>query len=72
MSGPRPPPTPPALSVTLPEAFQSDPVLEWRYPDEGRRTRIVPEALRAFPEHTVPHGDVDTVRGEVSGAIWVA
>lgn len=61
----------PALSVTFAEAFQSDPVMTWCYPDDDHRARILPKAFRVLLEHTIPHGGVETVDGGVSGAIWV-
>lgn len=61
----------PALSATLATAFQSDPVMAWCYPDDGRRRRMLPAVFRVFLEHAIPHGGVETLHGEVSGAIWL-
>lgn len=61
----------PALSATLAEAFQSDPVMTWCYPDQERRARILPEVFGGLLEHTIPHGGVETVDREVCGSIWI-
>lgn len=61
----------PALSATFAEAFQSDPVMAWCYPDDDRRAQILPDAFRVLLEHTIPHGGVESVNGEVSGSIWL-
>lgn len=61
----------PALSATFAEAFRSDPVMTWCYPDDDRRAEILPELFRVMLEHTIPHGGVETVDGEVAGSIWV-
>lgn len=61
----------PGLSATFADAFLSDPVMTWCYPDAVRRAQILPEAFRVLLEHTIPHGGVETVDGEVSGSIWV-
>lgn len=62
----------PALSATLAEAFRDDPVMSWCYPDDRRRSEILPAVFRAMLEHTIHHGGVETVDGEVAGSIWVA
>lgn len=61
----------PALTSTLAESFQSDPVMTWCYPDPDRRAQILPRTFRVLLEHTIPHGGVETVDGQVSAAIWV-
>lgn len=61
----------PALSATLAEAFQSDPVMTWCYPDDDHRARILPDAFSVMLRHTIPHGGVGTVDGEMTGSIWL-
>jgi ribosomal protein S18 acetylase RimI-like enzyme len=61
----------PRLADTLAEAFFDDPVMSWCYPDSARRAQLLPEGFAAVLEATLPHGGVDTVADEVSGAIWV-
>lgn len=61
----------PALSATLAEAFQSDPVMSWCYPDGDRRAQTLPAVFQALLTHAIPHGGVETVAPDVAGAIWV-
>lgn len=61
----------PVLSATLAEAFRSDPVMTWCYPDGGRRAEILPDVFRLFLTHTIPHGGVETVTDGVAASIWV-
>ncbi|TDE02793.1 GNAT family N-acetyltransferase [Jiangella asiatica] len=59
------------LAATLAEAFQSDPVLSWCYPDVAARARILPTAFRVILEAAIPHGGVETALGGVAASVWV-
>lgn len=59
------------LADTLAEAFFDDPVMSWCYPDAERRAALLAPGFRVLLDATIPHGGVDTVHDEVSGAIWV-
>lgn len=59
------------LAATLAEAFQSDPVLSWCYPDGATRARILPTAFRVILEAAIPHGGVETALGGAATSVWV-
>lgn len=61
----------PALAATFAEAFRTDPVMVWCYPDPERRARALPAFFRIALDHIVPFGGVESVQGHVAGAIWV-
>ena len=59
------------LADTLAEAFQSDPVMSWCYPDDHRRAVLLPASFRVVLDATIPAGGVETVTDEIAGSIWV-
>lgn len=60
-----------ALADTLAEAFRSDPVTSWCYPDVAQRARILPTAFRVILEAAMPHGGVETALDGMAGSVWV-
>ena len=59
------------LAATLAEAFQSDPVLSWCYPDVVGRARILPTAFRVILQAAIPHGRVETALEGVAASVWI-
>jgi GNAT superfamily N-acetyltransferase len=59
------------LSGTLGAAFFDDPVMSWCYPDPDARRQVLPQFFRAIITASLPHGGIDTVPGELAGAVWV-
>ena len=59
------------LAATLAEAFQSDPVLSWCYPDAVDRARILPKGFGVLLEAAMPHGGVETALEGVAASVWV-
>lgn len=59
------------LAATLAEAFQSDPVLSWCYPDVAERARILPTMFRVVLEAVIPHAGVETALEGVAVSVWV-
>lgn len=61
----------PALAATLAEAFQSDPVMTWCFPDPVRRAQLNEGMFRIVLTAALPFGGVRMCEGAVAGAIWV-
>lgn len=61
----------PKLSTTLAAAFADDPVMSWCFPEADGRLRLLEKSFSTILDAAFPHGGVDTVADEVSGAIWI-
>lgn len=59
------------LSATLAEAFQSDPVMSWCYPDAPARAAVLPRAFRVILEAALPYGGVETAEEGAAASIWI-
>lgn len=61
----------PALSNVLAEAFFSDPVFMWCYPNRARRRAILPRFFELVVNANLGHGEIYTTDGVNAGAVWL-
>lgn len=61
-----------AASEVLARAFYDDPVIVWMLPDETRRARAFPWAMRLLTRYAFRYGTVDITSGSIQGAsLWL-
>jgi GNAT superfamily N-acetyltransferase len=61
----------PELSVTLAEAFFTDPIFSWWIPEEHRRKEILPDFFRVIGEATLAGEQVYRSADGAGAAVWM-
>jgi GNAT superfamily N-acetyltransferase len=59
------------VAETLAQAFLTDPVLSWCYPDRNRRAAILPQLFGVVADAYLPHGSIYTTSNHAAAAVWV-
>ena len=59
-----------ALTETLTDAFSTDPMMAWIYPDASTRTDMLRPFMRLALDITFPHGHVYSVANNGAAALW--